>query len=233
MAPLSVAITGFTPFGHPRPKNNPSWSAVCAFKEALEAKNAKIKLEARQVEIQWAQELPVEYEAIDSILMPPGGDFPMDVDLVLHVGQGKKGMVCVEQYARSMPYTQLDNKDQVPQKGDGRRWGWPKDWETLKTHVPVYELVEFLSHDQKWPEVYPSKDAGLYLCEYTYYTSLAKARMMREGEKEEDQGPLVLFIHVPADDDYYTTERTGDLLEAVCRWIHKAKCTQKVSSEDN
>lgn len=57
--------------------------------------------------------------------------------------------------------------------------------------------------------------------------------MMREGEKEEDQGPLVLFIHVPADDDYYTTERTGDLLEAVCRWIHKAKCTQKVSSEDN
>lgn len=99
----------------------------------------------------------MEYEAIDSILMPPGGDFPMDVDLVLHVGQGKKGMVCVEQYARSMPYTQLDNKDQVPQKGDGRRWGWPKDWETLKTHVPVYELVEFLSHDQKWPEVYPSK----------------------------------------------------------------------------
>ncbi|KAG8841785.1 hypothetical protein FRB91_004681 [Serendipita sp. 411] len=86
--------------------------------------------------------------------------------------------------------------------------------DNLQTGIDVNGVVQDVTRDVKdlTMPVQSSNDAGRFLCDFIYYTSLheAAARFGEEGLKR------VLFVHVPPDG---TLEEGVKVLEAVIKSI--------------
>lgn len=92
----------------------------------------------------------------------------------------------METLARNGPYNKIDNRNETP-AGEINE-GPPQ----LLTKVNVEQVIEWGRSKKGWKDnVRLSTDAGLYLCEWTLFTSL------RESTKEDSSNATVLFIHVP------------------------------------
>jgi pyrrolidone-carboxylate peptidase len=92
----------------------------------------------------------------------------------------------METLARNGPYNKLDNRNETPAGGviEGPVQQFTK--------VNVEQVIEWGKREKDWKDnVRLSTDAGLYLCEWTFFTSL------RESAKEDSSHATVLFIHVP------------------------------------
>ncbi|CAG8718839.1 6023_t:CDS:1, partial [Scutellospora calospora] len=119
------------------------------------------------------------------------------------------GDIYIEKKARQKEYKSRDNHQKIPD--DYICPGY--DCDEIKTQIDVDSLKKYLQEEKKLTNLLTSEDAGLYLCEYTYYISLC------ENEKKDDK-KKVLFVHVPKKNDSfpYSVDEVAKILEDIGEW---------------
>ncbi|GAA5832659.1 hypothetical protein JCM11251_001401 [Rhodosporidiobolus azoricus] len=224
-----VHLTGFGPFG--RYSSNPSWEAVKPLNKRLltspppplhsaGSPEDLASSSSRQRAIRLTSSLlPVTYKAASSfvsLLHREGLDGSGRPDLLIHVGVGLSGAVKLEQRARKWGYEKQDVEGEMAGvSGDGtsKRGCVVKELEgvqdELRTSVDGKRVLEWVKR-KGVEHLDLSEDAGLYLCEFTYYTSMASSRLFGQ-----DNPVPVQFVHVPPLDEPYTLEQ----LTAIIRLI--------------
>ncbi|GAA5915263.1 hypothetical protein JCM8208_004518 [Rhodotorula glutinis] len=161
--------------------------------------------------------LPVQYSSVLSSV-PALHALDADTarrpyDLVIHCGvSGDDRAVRLEQRARRFGYDKKGvDGELAPRAADGRRGFSGTEWEgcpeELRTTVNAAR-VWHCARQRGVEHLSPSQDAGLYLCEFSLYASLASARL-----RSPDRPTPVLFVHVPPLDTPYS----ADELMAVMR----------------
>lgn len=184
-----VLVTGFGPFdNHPV---NASWEGVKLMnKDEIEKKhNIELVL----------VELPVTYENVDEFV--PALWETHTPKLMMHVGvSGIAEHFTIELQAHKKGYQRMDYFDQCPANNTCPQDGAIR----LHTKLNVEKICKEYNDgemDGKTKAV-SSKDAGRYLCEYIYYTSLSL------------DNSRTIFVHVP-DMNIYSPEDTARGLEKI------------------
>ncbi|XP_020796561.1 pyroglutamyl-peptidase 1 [Boleophthalmus pectinirostris] len=181
-----VIVTGFEPFGEHAV--NASWVAV----QELD----RIGL-GEDIDL-FVCEVPVEYQAVQTLLPSMWEEHqPL---LVVHVGvSGLAKAVTLEQCGHNKGYRRLDNCCFSPESEccieDGP--------ECISSVLDMEAVCKRVSEAGGRAKVTVSKDAGRYLCDYTYYTSL----FVGNGRSA--------FIHVPPLGKPYSSEELGRALQTI------------------
>nr|XP_032638665.1 pyroglutamyl-peptidase 1 [Chelonoidis abingdonii] len=177
---------GFGPFGEHAV--NASWIAV----QELE------KLGLGDGVDLYVYEIPVEYQTVQRLI--PALWKKHSPQLVVHVGvSGMATTVTLEKCGHNVGYKGLDNCRFCP----GSQCcveGGPECIDSIIDMDAVCRRVSTLGLDVT---VTISKDAGRYLCDFTYYTSLYQSH----GRSA--------FVHVPPLGKPYTAEQLGRALQAI------------------
>lgn len=135
------------------------------------------------------------------------------IDYVIHIGMAtSRRFYSVERRGHRDGYQMRDVNDELLEeaKGDANEWdGLPA------------ELLSDVDVDDAWPrwraalpdvDIRISEDAGRYLCDYIYYSSLA--HLFKGGEAKR-----VVFLHVPVESDEVAVktgvEVTLELIRAI------------------
>lgn len=135
------------------------------------------------------------------------GDEQYNYDIHLHVGvSASRSHISIERRARRYGYSVADAMHEGPPSARntisgkslagfiGEEWGLPDAHGEFRSTLDVDRLVQDLS--KKWPgQIQISEDAGLYLCEYLYYCSLATGQ--RVSTASQQPAKPVVFIHIP------------------------------------
>ncbi|XP_030920592.1 pyroglutamyl-peptidase 1 [Geospiza fortis] len=184
--PLAELLKGFGPFGEHAV--NASWIAV----QELE------KLGLRDDVDLHVYEVPVEYQTVQRLI--PALWKKHSPQLVVHVGvSGMATTVTLEKCGHNVGYKGLDNCRFCP----GSQCcveGGPECIDSIIDMDAVSSRVSALGLDVT---VTISKDAGRYLCDFTYYTSLYQSH----GRSA--------FVHVPPLGKPYSAEQLGRALQAI------------------
>ncbi|KAF9118975.1 hypothetical protein BGW39_000703, partial [Mortierella sp. 14UC] len=126
----------------------------------------------------------------------------------IHVGVGRDGHTALETQAHRTGYGGLDNAKWTPSNKEGPpvlKEEWASDPDLLTTTVDTAALAEYLTTEKGWI-CQQSMDAGHYLCEYTFYLSMAeRQRRIAAGEEGEDERTC-LFVHLPSVGNPYSLE---------------------------
>ncbi|XP_041658465.1 pyroglutamyl-peptidase 1-like [Cheilinus undulatus] len=181
-----VIVTGFEPFGEHAV--NSSWVAV----QELE------KLGLGEAVDLHVCEVPVEYQAVQKLL--PSLWREHQPQLVVHVGvSGLATTVTLEQCGHNKGYKRLDNCCFSPASECCMEEG-P---DCIHSVLDMETICKRANDSGVGVTFSVSKDAGRYLCDYTYYTSLH----LGQGHSA--------FIHVPPLDRPYSSLELGRALQAV------------------
>ncbi|XP_036410420.1 pyroglutamyl-peptidase 1-like isoform X2 [Megalops cyprinoides] len=143
-------------------------------------------------------EVPVEYQTVQSLV--PSLWERYHPQLVVHVGvSGMATTITLEKCGHNHGYTGLDNCSFCPDTKccvDGGP-------ECIDSVIDMDSVCKRVSTSGLGVAVSVSKDAGRYLCDYTYYTSL----YLSQGRSA--------FIHVPPLGKPYSGEDLGRALQAI------------------
>ena len=183
-----VLVTGFGPFHHHRV--NASWAAVQALKQqGVQYDSKDVPLEIR--------EIPVAYEDVLSTVPKLHSD--LQPRLCLHVGVSPYKVIKMEKFGRNKGYVMADIHGRAPEAYMCVQGG-P---DAIKTCFNVEGICEQVSKRQTDVTFETSSDAGRYLCDFIYYTSL-----------HLNQTP-VLFVHVPELGKPYSAQQLGTALKSI------------------
>ncbi|XP_030030092.2 pyroglutamyl-peptidase 1 [Manduca sexta] len=205
-----IMVTGFGPFAnHPV---NASWEAVKLInKEEIERKhNCELVL----------IEIPVTYENVDEFV--PALWETHSPKFMMHVGvSGVANCFTIEMQAHKKGYQRMDYFDKCPADHVCPAEGAIRIHTKLNVEGLCKEFNDSISPEEKTSAVC-SKDAGRYLCEYIYYTSLSV------------DNKRTLFVHVP-DINVYPSEQTARGLERILDicldQINQAEQTKEVTEK--
>ncbi|XP_039759647.1 pyroglutamyl-peptidase 1 [Pararge aegeria] len=195
-----VLVTGFGPFlNHPV---NASWEAVRAMnKEEIEN---KCNVELVQLEI------PVTYENVDEFV--PALWETHTPKLMIHVGVSSvANCITLETQAHRKGYQRLDYFNKCPANFACSAEGAIR----IHTKLDAERICkDYNDNPLMETSAITSKDAGRYLCEYIYYTSLSV------------NNKRTLFVHVP-DMNIYSTDQTARALERILEL-----CLEQIATDD-
>jgi len=184
-----ILLTGFMPFG--KHKVNASWEAVKTF-DGASFGGWKVH----------AQEIPVLYK--DQILRVGALWDKVKPDLCVHVGVVHPGPLHLEKLARNREYCYPDTDGAYPP--EGCVVDLPDAPPRLSSTVDVDAVLARLKRTgHSGVPITGSVDAGLYLCEFTYYCSL-----LRGGQETP-----ALFVHVPPAGEPYSQDDINLMLGLV------------------
>ncbi|KAM9844478.1 pyroglutamyl-peptidase 1-like [Aulostomus maculatus] len=187
-----VIVTGFEPFGEHAV--NASWVAV----QELERLGLGEAVDLHVCEV------PVEYQAVQRLL--PSLWKQHQPQLVVHVGvSGLATTVTLEQCGHNKGYRRLDNCSFCPASECCMEDG-PN---CINSILDMDTVCESVNDSGLGVAVSVSKDAGRYLCDFTYYSSL----FLGKGHSA--------FIHVPPLGKPYSSQELGRALQAVVREMLK------------
>ncbi|TKS80032.1 Pyroglutamyl-peptidase 1 [Collichthys lucidus] len=181
-----VIVTGFEPFGEHAV--NSSWVAVQELERL--GLGEEVDLHVREV--------PVEYQAVQSLLPSLWKD-PQPQQLVVHVGvSGLATTVTLEQCGHNRGYKRLDNCSFCP----ASQCCMENGPDCIQSVLDMDAVCKRVNDSSLGVTLSVSKDAGRYLCDYTYYTSL----YLGQGHSA--------FIHVPPLGKPYSSQDLGRALQA-------------------
>uniref|UniRef100_A0A6J0SM35 Pyroglutamyl-peptidase 1-like protein isoform X1 n=2 Tax=Pogona vitticeps TaxID=103695 RepID=A0A6J0SM35_9SAUR len=183
----TVVVTGFGSFR--QYLVNSSWEAA---KELL-----KLGL-GDDVDIHIV-ELPVAYHKVKELVCKAWGN--LNPKLMIHIGLAptSKGTIILEQWGKNKGYKDKDVCGFCPEDGCCISEG-PEKIESLINMKTVWKNLQLEGID-----VVFSRDAGRYLCDYTYYISLYYGKRR------------AAFIHVPPLSAQVTAEFIGKALQRIIR----------------
>lgn len=196
----TIIITGFGPFGEH--SVNASWVAV----QNLKRRNLLPHLNVH------IQEIPVDYQEVSQIV--PNLWKEKNPQLVVHVGvSGMANKITVEQRGNNTGYERMDVKGQRPKKkcciNDGE--------ECILSGIDMSQVCDEINKAENELEAEVSHDAGRYLCDFSFYTSLSIDRSRSA------------FIHVPPLGQPYSEDQLGDGLAIAVSAMLKQLTDQKSS----
>ncbi|XP_059474317.1 pyroglutamyl-peptidase 1-like [Neocloeon triangulifer] len=184
-----VVVTGFGPFGHH--KVNASWEAVKALRDVDTENDLKIKLVTHN--------LPVEYDYVETEVPKLWKEH--NPELVIHVGVSNvASSITLETQAYKSGYKQTDNCGRLPVSGCNCLC----ETECLQSTLDVPSISTTVTEKDGVP-VCISKDAGRYLCEFSYFSSLSQDKSK------------AIFIHVPELNKPYTANELAKGIKGVIR----------------
>ncbi|KAK3912351.1 Pyroglutamyl-peptidase 1 [Frankliniella fusca] len=186
----TIIVTGFGPFrAH---KINASWEAVKLLPEMLDVVDLNIIL--------IVQEIPVDYEeSVKRLTVLCEEHKPI---LVINVGVSDLAKeITLETCASKHGYEKPDVQGKIPTEKKCCLGNFPM----VSTKLAVEKLADDLNNLKMGVSFCTSSNAGLYLCEFTYYTSLCL--------NEQNS----LFVHVPDIDKPYKPQETAQGLCAIIR----------------
>lgn len=199
---VKILLTGYGPFG--QVTTNPSWLAAKLLSESWDSADELM-----------VKEVPVCYKYVTEHIPQILKEYNPDV--ILHVGAGNPvftNEIHLETCAHSTGYIRLDvEKCCGPTTGPDI---------CLTTSLNIEELVLDCSKCSKKGNVLDYKmsiDAGRYLCEFIFFTSLNYC-------KEHDKSLSVIFVHVPPITETCSLEVLRDGLKNVV--LHCADQVRKV-----
>ncbi|KAJ6460743.1 hypothetical protein C8R47DRAFT_119085 [Mycena vitilis] len=226
-----VLVTGFGPFG--TYKENPSWLAVKTLHDKIitttpkrgqppkGAKPDSIHLTAVNIPTVYSAvlntvpDLHAQPPVLPPLYTPPTTRAPPEdgFDLIVHVGVAGPGPLRAERLAHKTGYQLPDYERQSPPiiigSGNVRGFGSPRYGDEfadeLFTAIDVDTLVRDLTSG---PNPLTSDDPGRFLCDFTYYCSLAESQ--REG-----RGIPVLFIHCPPIGQKMSTKEVAEGVQRI------------------
>ncbi|KAH6675745.1 putative pyroglutamyl peptidase type I [Halenospora varia] len=200
---ITVLVTGFAPFREQYPVN-PAWEI---------AKNLPPFLpqpETRSMEITSILQLPrvrllvypepvrVSYTTVRELV--PKLWEGHKIDYAVHIGMASgRRFYSVERRGHRDGYNALDVdgnllRDDWRRREEGDKWIWHGLPEELLTSVAIDDVWRRWRNALPNTDVRVSEDAGRYLCDFIFYSSLAYLT-----KKEEER--RVVFFHVPVDSD--------------------------------
>ncbi|KAK6958154.1 hypothetical protein Daesc_000949 [Daldinia eschscholtzii] len=221
---LTVLVTGFGPFKEQYPVN-PAWEITASLPDYLPPD--RVKDPARQapsalppVRILKHGPVRVNYQVVRD-LVPTLWDNPeRKVDYVIHIGMaGPQHVYSIERRGHRDEYDKQDVDgqllgDEQRHKLEGDKWIWHDVPEELTTDLEIGRIYK------RWVERSPdnlrlqiSDDAGHYLCDFIYFSSLAHLYKQERLKK-------VIFFHVPLHSDPESLSRGKELalqlIKSVC-----------------
>ena len=201
----SVLVTGFGPFG-PH-KVNASWEAVKKLRDTgiFLSDGTKVSADYR--------EIPVVYKAVSELI--PKLWKEVKPTLCIHVGVSFYDCVKIEQIGRNTGYVLPDNDGCCP----GDRKCVQNGPHQLSTRVNLKSCISKIMSKQSDVHITDSGDAGRYLCDFIYYTSLY------HGDAP------VIFVHVPPLDQPYSVDQLAMALKLIietilCSWDECIVCKE-------
>ncbi|KAJ1955375.1 hypothetical protein EC988_001916 [Linderina pennispora] len=201
-------LTGFEPFGNPVPDDNRSWETI------KQLSNECIETDSTTV-LCHCYEIPVSYGPVSELVPKLHLEHPYSI--VIHCGAGVPGVVRLEKQAHKSGYTNPGNGGSADVPTDGHVPVAADLPETLETEIDVDGLRDRLI-ESGWDKTEVSLDPGRYLCDFTYYTSLAEARSTYEGRGLAP--PKTLFVHVPPKtEDPYSDRELAELVRQIIRFL--------------
>ncbi|KAJ7682087.1 peptidase C15 pyroglutamyl peptidase I-like protein [Mycena polygramma] len=229
-----VLVTGFGPFG--TYKENPSWLAVKTLHDKIitttptrgqppkGAKPDSIHLTAVNIPTVYSAvlntvpDLHAQPPVLPPLYTPPTTRAPPEdgFDLIVHVGVAGPGPLRAERLAHKTGYQLPDYERQSPPitigGGNVRGFGSPhygdEFADELFTPIDVDALVRDLTSGPNPLTVETSDDPGRFLCDFTYYCSLAESQ--RAG-----RGTPVLFIHCPPIGQKMSTKEVAEGVQRI------------------
>nr|CAD7447717.1 unnamed protein product [Timema bartmani] len=199
----TVVITGFGPFGEH--DVNASWVVV----KLLSTMNIKEDLGVELL----IEEIPVGYECVSS-KVPHLWEIHKPL-LVIHVGvSSRDNTIVLEGCAHKSGYTKYDIFGLTPPQGqcslgENNRLENALDLKYISSEVNKANLDVITT---------VSTDAGRYLCEFIYYTSLSI------------DASRTLFIHVPPLNKTYSAEKMAACIKTIISVIIKDIYKTKLNS---
>ncbi|XP_066508311.1 pyroglutamyl-peptidase 1-like [Hoplias malabaricus] len=182
----TVVVTGFEPFGEHAV--NASWVAVKELEKLGLGQHVDLHI----------SEVPVEYQAVQNLL--PSLWKKYHPKLVVHVGvSGMATTVTLEKCGHNHGYSRRDNCSFYPESQCCMEGG-P---DCIHSVIDMDSVCKRVNSSGLGVTVSVSKDAGRYLCDYTYYTSL----YLGQGRSA--------FVHVPPLGKPYSAEKLAQALRAV------------------
>ncbi len=179
-------MTGFGPFGHHL--INASWEAVKELEKlGIEYNSKPVSLHTRQV--------PVVYDVVSSTI--PSLLEDVNPQLCVHVGVSPYLVMKIERCGKNVGYRNPDICGAIPST-QCCVVGGP---DIISSKFDIDKVCGKLNKKQNSVTVQISDDAGRYLCDYIYYTSL-----------HADKSPVV-FVHVPELGKPYTASQLGNALK--------------------
>ncbi|KAK3941499.1 putative pyroglutamyl peptidase type I [Diplogelasinospora grovesii] len=216
---LTVLITGFSPFKKDYPVN-PAWEIASRLRDYLPPVRAKkpyspsdpilppIRLlvhpEPVRVNYQVVRGLVPELWNLDSKEDAEGntngwGPKPTKIDFAIHIGMaGPRPFYCIERRGHRDGYALKDVDgeflgDQNRRVKEGKDWVWDGVPKELLSDLDVDDVLErWKKHSPEGSDLRISEDAGHFLCDFIYFSSLA--HLYKAGERRR-----VVFLHVPCE----------------------------------
>ncbi|KAG0000200.1 hypothetical protein BGZ80_008925 [Entomortierella chlamydospora] len=231
---VKVVLTGFEPFGSHA--TNPSWLSIQSLNNTYLDLPAAAKVNPKHRDATQAylvcKELPVEYRKVPELVpslhvqhsrKPSSKTKPQEqIEQVeaeeeeeqylstyyIHLGVGRNGHTAIETQAHRVGYGHPDNSQWSPESKEVppvTKEAWADDPSLLTTTVDTEALANYLSSEKGWI-CQKSMDAGLYLCEYTFYLSMAERNRRIVAGEEGETERTCLFVHLPAVGSPYSLE---------------------------
>ncbi|XP_002731379.1 pyroglutamyl-peptidase 1-like [Saccoglossus kowalevskii] len=186
----TVVVTGFGPFGEH--KVNASSVAVQELKKLNLGDDVSLVTE----------EMPVIYEDIQEIV--PSLWKQHQPILLIHVGvSGIAEAITLEELAHNTGYVQRDIKMKTPDTGcciDGGP-------DCIISRLDMGAVCEHINQTNCGIQVVTSKDAGRYLCDFSYYLSLSQ------------DCSCAAFVHVPPLGKPYTAKQLAKGLKMIIQCL--------------
>lgn len=187
-----ILVTGFGPFGDHQ--INASWEAVKLLPDEFKGYLIVKK------------EVPVSYEDVDDQI--PSLWMSLRPRLVIHVGVSSEARkITIEKAANRKGYVKLDCYGKKHATGDV----CPANLgdECINTEIDPASLCDILNYHETEIKYGTSENAGRYLCEYIYYTSLRLDKYK------------CIFVHVPPLGSPYTAEQLSNSILKIMDCILK------------
>jgi len=232
---IKILITGFGPFGvH---SANPSELSAQPLDGTIlrspkdltpTPKSHKIATPKSQYPIHIEfQAIKVAYSTVQAVLPPlhENGAY----DAYVHVGVAADyDAVTIEQRARRRSFRKdvpdVEGKLAPRLPGKPVEYGLEGDVDEWKTIVDAEKLQSWLRDSLGFEHIATSTDAGMYLCEFIYATSLSASYKQAEKQGQDTPDVPVLFIHVPnlksdRNPGPYELRELTNILRGVCWWL--------------
>ncbi|KAK5124471.1 hypothetical protein LTR85_001688 [Meristemomyces frigidus] len=221
---ITVLVTGFGPFQDRFPIN-PSYEIARSLPKLLP--QSTTDCEAVRI-ISYGSPIRVCYEDARKMIPPMLESYHGTVDLVLHIGMASgRQHYAAERYAHRDNYgSHKDIDGHVPTPEQAVEWFGDcpvmmttsldfdrtvKNWQSSILHTPAGSPAH-------GADCRTSQDAGHYLCDYTYFNSLAwYGRRNKKYEDGESTDRPVMFLHVPAESDEMMLEKGRAVTVALIR----------------
>ncbi|KAH7170671.1 hypothetical protein EDB81DRAFT_776350 [Dactylonectria macrodidyma] len=229
---LTVLVTGFGPFREQYPVN-PSWEiarGLPSYLPPLRAKdpNARPSADVPQVRILvYPEPIRVNYKVVRELVPSLWETYHgRKVDIVIHIGMaGPRPFYCIERRGHRDGYKHADvdgeKVDEEEERKPGSDWVWRGMPEEIETDLdPEDVLARWQGYSPKDADLRVSEDAGRYLCDFIYFSSLAQ---LWKQERERK----VVFFHVPADASESSVARGRDLAVNLIRSIVESELSKK------